>query len=386
MTQYSHGTIVASATSGSTLASMLNQRDAAENSGHSGTSRPSYATPGMVWMNTTFTPPHVMMWDGSSDIDLTNAFSDRPGSLRYTSEVLLPAGWLWADGSAQSRTTFAALFAAICPSFTATLTNGSATISAIATDFRNLGLIGARIEGPAGMPVGGTVTAITANTMTLSAAFTGSTGSATVRLLPWGVGNGSTTFNVPDARGRTLVGRDDLGGTLANRLTVAGSSIDGTKLNQGVGSQNRQLVEGNLPPHSHSASSSGTASVTVAGAGTHVHGRGTLAVDLGGSHSHTYVRSSVNSFTGGTDINKDWNTDGAGKHFEGTIATSTHNGHTHTISGQVGVAGTGAADGSHTHTASATLALITTIGNGNGTSAAFAIVQPSLTCNVIIKT
>lgn len=37
----------------------------------------------------------------------------------------------------------------------------------------------------------------------------------------YGAGNGTTTFNVPDLRGRTLVGRDNLGGTAANRVQVA---------------------------------------------------------------------------------------------------------------------------------------------------------------------
>lgn len=35
----------------------------------------------------------------------------------------------------------------------------------------------------------------------------------------YGTGNGSTTFNVPDLRGRVIAGRDDMGGTVAGRLT-----------------------------------------------------------------------------------------------------------------------------------------------------------------------
>lgn len=37
----------------------------------------------------------------------------------------------------------------------------------------------------------------------------------------FGVGDGSTTFNVPDLRGRVAAGEDDMGGTAANRLNVA---------------------------------------------------------------------------------------------------------------------------------------------------------------------
>lgn len=37
----------------------------------------------------------------------------------------------------------------------------------------------------------------------------------------WGAGDGSTTFNLPDLRGRALFGADAMGGTAANRLTTA---------------------------------------------------------------------------------------------------------------------------------------------------------------------
>ena len=45
-----------------------------------------------------------------------------------------------------------------------------------------------------------------------------------------GVGNGSTTFNVPDLRGRTIAGKDNMGGSAANRLTSGNSGVAGTTL------------------------------------------------------------------------------------------------------------------------------------------------------------
>lgn len=42
----------------------------------------------------------------------------------------------------------------------------------------------------------------------------------------FGPGDGTTTFNLPDRRGRTGVGRDDMGGTAANRL---GATLTGTR-------------------------------------------------------------------------------------------------------------------------------------------------------------
>lgn len=67
----------------------------------------------------------------------------------------------------------------------------------------------------------------------------------------WGVGDGSTTFNVPDFRGRIAAGKDDMGGTPANRVTVAGSGIAGNTLSAAGGSQTHTLVTAELPSHSH---------------------------------------------------------------------------------------------------------------------------------------
>ena len=53
----------------------------------------------------------------------------------------------------------------------------------------------------------------------------------------YGGGDGSTTFNKPDSRGRIDVGRDNMGGAPANRITNSGSSIDGLTLGASGGSQ-----------------------------------------------------------------------------------------------------------------------------------------------------
>lgn len=52
-----------------------------------------------------------------------------------------------------------------------------------------------------------------------------------------GVGDGSTTFNVPDLRGRVPVGKDNMGGTPANRVTTAVSGVDAATLGAVGGSQ-----------------------------------------------------------------------------------------------------------------------------------------------------
>ncbi|MDI1265889.1 MAG: phage tail protein [bacterium] len=74
-----------------------------------------------------------------------------------------------------------------------------------------------------------------------------------------GSGDGSTTFNIPDLRGRVAAGKDDMGGSAASRLTTAGSSIDGATLGASGGAQNVTLASGQIP----SLTSSGSNSVSV---------------------------------------------------------------------------------------------------------------------------
>ena len=96
----------------------------------------------------------------------------------------------------------------------------------------------------------------------------------------WGTGDGSTTFNVPDLRGRVLAGLDNMGGSNANRMsTVMASSTLGA-----VGGDQ------NLQYHTHGATDSG-----------HSH----VASDSG--HTHAYQNPQANtsrntSFGGGFGV------------------------------------------------------------------------------------
>ncbi len=63
----------------------------------------------------------------------------------------------------------------------------------------------------------------------------------------FGSGDGSTTFNLPDMRGRTPVGQDDMGGTSANRVTDAqADSIGGAG-----GAETHTLATSEMPAHTH---------------------------------------------------------------------------------------------------------------------------------------
>lgn len=73
----------------------------------------------------------------------------------------------------------------------------------------------------------------------------------------YGAGDGSTTFNLPDLRGRGLAGVDNMGGSAANRITSATSGITGTTLGAAGGDQRLHThghgTTGNdSPDHGHS--------------------------------------------------------------------------------------------------------------------------------------
>ena len=68
----------------------------------------------------------------------------------------------------------------------------------------------------------------------------------------FGAGDTVTTFNVPDLRGRAPFGKDDMGGSAANRVTTAGSGVDGVTLGASGGAQNVTLAQANMPNYSPS--------------------------------------------------------------------------------------------------------------------------------------
>ena len=64
----------------------------------------------------------------------------------------------------------------------------------------------------------------------------------------YGTGNGTTTFNLPDLRGRIPVGLDNMGGSDAGRLSVS-NTLGGTG-----GAETHTLTEAQIPTLAHSIS------------------------------------------------------------------------------------------------------------------------------------
>lgn len=63
----------------------------------------------------------------------------------------------------------------------------------------------------------------------------------------FGAGNGTTTFNIPDLRGRVMAIIDNLGGSAANRLTSATMTPDSYTIGSSGGAETETLTLGQLP-------------------------------------------------------------------------------------------------------------------------------------------
>lgn len=124
----------------------------------------------------------------------------------------------------------------------------------------------------------------------------------------FGVGDGSTTFNIPDLRGRLPVGKDDMGGAAASRLTAGGSGVTGNVLGASGGAENMTLTTAMIPAHSHTGTTGnqsanhthgfqgGVASVFADNSGANAYrgttGSGALiaATDVNSvNHQHTFT-------------------------------------------------------------------------------------------------
>lgn len=114
----------------------------------------------------------------------------------------------------------------------------------------------------------------------------------------FGSGDGSTTFNVPDLRGRSIFGLDNMGGSAASRITVAGGNFDGTSLGMTGGGQNHALTTNELPTFTPSGSIGGSQSLNLVSVGPSQAGGGGGGFWTNGSPSTLTILGSSFTFTG----------------------------------------------------------------------------------------
>lgn len=213
-------------------------------------------------------------------------FVNPTGTINAYAGRTAPTNWLMCDGTNVSRTTYAALFAVIAPTvgtFTVTIA-APAVVSLTAHGFLTGDQVYLTTTGA--LPTGLTantiyyVIKIDANSFNLATTLanaiaatkittTGSqSGTHTAVACPFGLGDGSTTFGLPDMRGRVVAGADAMGGaTAASRMTLA-DATNGSYGTVGAagGEQRHTLLIAELASHTHDTGLKGAG-----GANTNAH-------------------------------------------------------------------------------------------------------------------
>lgn len=187
----------------------------------------------------------------------------------------------------------------------------------------------------------------------------------------YGTGDGSTTFNVPDMRGRVAAGKDNMGGTAAGRLNVntTGNTTNNNAAISGIPSTaglaiGMKVVGPGIPggatiltiPSASSITISANATATATGVALRFGVvDGATVGDAGGSQAHTLVTAQMPAHVHNT--------------YNQTNGGILNNGATTYV---------GSAGNSNDTTQTAT---ITT-----GGSQAHPIMQPTMVANYVIKT
>jgi microcystin-dependent protein len=183
--------------------------------------------------------------DGISS-SATSSVSNRiipPGTIVPFAGITVPTGWLLCNNQAVNRNTYSNLFKALTITFpNVSIINGAPTISGLSNvntsgDWVGSGSQSWGIAGD-GIPSGTYITSSTSTSINVSNSITKTT-VTNIIVGPFGFtgDNNTTTFNVPDLRGRVPAGRDAMDATATNRITTVYAAMNGNVLGVGAGTQ-----------------------------------------------------------------------------------------------------------------------------------------------------
>lgn len=205
-----------------------------------------------------------LIWDantsstGSGSTPTTSTGDgDLVGTIKPWAGMTAPNQYAFTYGQEVSRVTYATLFTAITSSQSTFCTSASPILTGL-TDTTNF-WIGMSLETSCLAAGFSTVVSKTASTVTMAANANVTTNTTAV-FFPWGRGNGSTTFNLPDFRGIVPVGNNIMGGVASSNLTTTYfGATDPNSSGALGGSQSTTFAQANLPSLNFSTSVTGTA-------------------------------------------------------------------------------------------------------------------------------
>lgn len=227
------------------------------------------------------------------------------GSTYSWAGMVPPPNYVFSYGQEISRSTYVVAFAALTSTQSIFCTSGSPIITGL-SDTTNF-YIGTPVELSCVAAGFSNIISKTSTTITLVANANVTTNTNAV-IFPWGRGNGTTTFNVPDFRGFVPAGNNNMGGTASSNLTTTYfGSADPNSIGAPGGSQSKTLLLGNLPAYTPAGTiangaitsiftgTAGQAALTGAGGAQAFAGGGFASSQVTGTVASS---QSASSFTG----------------------------------------------------------------------------------------
>ncbi len=174
---------------------------------------------------------------------------DLVGTIKPWAGLTAPNQYAFTYGQEVSRTTYSSLYAAITSSQSVFCNSGSPTLNGL-SDTTNF-WIGMSVEASCVAAGFSTIISKTSSTVTL-AANANVTTNVTAIFYPWGRGNGTTTFNLPDLRGVVPAGNNNMGGVASLNLTTTYfGATNPNSIGALGGTQSKALIAVEIPGHNH---------------------------------------------------------------------------------------------------------------------------------------